>query len=80
MRFLGTGGAVAAAGLSVLGSDRADALPARTRQVVTFHGEHQGGIDTAVQQRLFYGAFDLKGSDRNELGHSCAPGPTPQSG
>ncbi len=70
-RFLGTGGAVAAAGatavLSPIGTDRAAAVPSRSREVVEFHGDHQAGIATAVQQRLFYGAFDLKESDRGEL-------------
>ena len=41
-----------------LGADRpaAGAGGRRGRQVVAFHGEHQAGIDTAAQHRLFYGA------------------------
>lgn len=40
------------------GSARADADPGAT-DVVPFHGVHQAGIATPVQDRLAFGAFDL---------------------
>jgi deferrochelatase/peroxidase EfeB len=50
----------------MLGNAVADATP-NVRRTVDFHGEHQAGISTAVQDRLFYGAFDLLGDDAGEL-------------
>lgn len=32
-----------------------------------FHGEHQAGIASAVQDRLHFAAFDVKTKDRAEL-------------
>jgi deferrochelatase/peroxidase EfeB len=37
------------------------------RRIVPFYGEHQGGIATAAQDRLVFGAFDVTLSDRREL-------------
>ncbi len=34
---------------------------------VPFHGEHQAGIASAVQDRLHFAAFDVKTKDRAEL-------------
>jgi deferrochelatase/peroxidase EfeB len=36
-------------------------------QVVPFHGSHQAGIDTDVQDRLAFAAFDVTTTDRTEL-------------
>ncbi|MCY0918585.1 iron uptake transporter deferrochelatase/peroxidase subunit [Streptomyces sp. H27-G5] len=57
-----TGGAVA-----VFGGDP-DVVPAgSTGAAVPFHGEHQAGIATAVQDRLHFAAFDVTTKDRAEL-------------
>lgn len=70
-RFLGAGalggGALLAA--SALGPD---VLLARVAglapvQPVPFHGRHQAGIATPVQQRLVYAAYDVATADRTEL-------------
>ncbi|MFF2191842.1 iron uptake transporter deferrochelatase/peroxidase subunit [Streptomyces sp. NPDC058157] len=71
---LGWGGAglalgAAAAGGAVAafdgGSDIAPAASAGA--AVPFHGEHQAGIASAVQDRLHFAAFDVKTKDREEL-------------
>jgi deferrochelatase/peroxidase EfeB len=36
-------------------------------QIVPFHGEHQAGIVTPVQDRLMYAAFDVTSEDRTDL-------------
>ncbi|MFE0207098.1 iron uptake transporter deferrochelatase/peroxidase subunit [Streptomyces sp. NPDC058985] len=54
------GGAVAAAGSG--GSDSVGDGGA-----VPFHGPHQAGIATAVQDRLHFAAFDVRTDDRAEL-------------
>ncbi|WP_030723473.1 iron uptake transporter deferrochelatase/peroxidase subunit [Streptomyces sp. NRRL F-2580] len=56
------GGAVAAFGG---GSDMVSAAAAGG--AVPFHGEHQAGIATAVQDRLHFAAFDVKTKSREEL-------------
>ncbi|MFE9630610.1 iron uptake transporter deferrochelatase/peroxidase subunit [Streptomyces sp. NPDC006463] len=56
------GGAVAAFGS---GPDLVSASAAGT--AVPFHGEHQAGIASAVQDRLHFAAFDVKTKDREEL-------------
>ncbi|MFD4869321.1 iron uptake transporter deferrochelatase/peroxidase subunit [Streptomyces sp. NPDC058412] len=56
------GGAVAAFGD---GSDMVSAAAAGS--AVPFHGEHQAGIATAVQDRLHFAAFDVKTKSREEL-------------
>ncbi|HEX2896291.1 MAG TPA: iron uptake transporter deferrochelatase/peroxidase subunit [Marmoricola sp.] len=71
-RVLGVAGAGALAGASALGgfgvaqaqqddgqSDGALAHP--------FHGEHQAGITTAAQDRLYFASFDVTTSSRDEL-------------
>ncbi|MFI1780584.1 iron uptake transporter deferrochelatase/peroxidase subunit [Streptomyces rubiginosohelvolus] len=35
--------------------------------VIPFHGRHQAGVATAVQDRLHFAAFDVKTQDRSEL-------------
>src|SRR5580765_1923321 len=60
------GGAVvlAAGGGFALGRLDDDGKPS---SVVPFHGEHQAGIATAVQDRLMFASFDLTLSSRAEL-------------
>ncbi|MFF5140724.1 iron uptake transporter deferrochelatase/peroxidase subunit [Streptomyces sp. NPDC013157] len=55
------GGAVAAAESG--GDDSTDA----TTAAVPFHGAHQAGIATPVQDRLHFAAFDVKTDDRAEF-------------
>ncbi|WP_448318428.1 iron uptake transporter deferrochelatase/peroxidase subunit [Streptomyces sp. CO7] len=54
------GGAVAVAGV---GEDE----HSTPEGVVPFHGRHQAGIATPVQDRLHFAAFDVKTKDRAEL-------------
>ncbi|WP_416482138.1 iron uptake transporter deferrochelatase/peroxidase subunit [Streptomyces sp. CL12] len=61
-------GAVAAGGAVALtdaGSGTADAADAGG--AVEFHGAHQAGIATPVQDRLHFAAFDVKTDDREEF-------------
>ncbi|UQA98016.1 iron uptake transporter deferrochelatase/peroxidase subunit [Streptomyces halobius] len=64
-------GAVAAGGTAVAlrpGSDGRPAVPDDTLgAAVPFHGTHQAGIATAVQDRLHFAAFDVTTDDRAEL-------------
>ena len=57
------GGAAAAAG--TVGQDTGSA--GSRGEAVPFHGEHQAGIATAVQDRLHFAAFDVTTDDREEL-------------
>ncbi|MEU2263541.1 iron uptake transporter deferrochelatase/peroxidase subunit [Streptomyces sp. NPDC019645] len=57
------GGAVAAA---TTGGDRT-APAAAGGAAVPFHGAHQAGIATAVQDRLHFASFDVRTGDRAEL-------------
>jgi deferrochelatase/peroxidase EfeB len=67
--------AVAGAGGFVLGHHVADDEPSTTRTaaqlaastIVPFHGAHQAGIATPVQDRLIFGAFDVVSDDRSDL-------------
>jgi deferrochelatase/peroxidase EfeB len=45
----------------------APAVSASAGTVVPFHGPHQAGIATAVQDRLIFGAFDVTSDDRAAL-------------
>ncbi|MGW6396236.1 iron uptake transporter deferrochelatase/peroxidase subunit [Streptomyces sp. NPDC055103] len=61
-------GAAAAGGAVVLARDGDATAPvADTGGAVPFHGAHQAGIATAVQDRLHFAAFDVKTKDRAEL-------------
>ncbi|MFI8965091.1 iron uptake transporter deferrochelatase/peroxidase subunit [Streptomyces sp. NPDC053493] len=62
-------GAAAAGGAVALTRGREDAtVPvAESGAAVPFHGAHQAGIATAVQDRLHFAAFDVKTKDRAEL-------------
>ncbi|UNM14768.1 deferrochelatase/peroxidase EfeB [Streptomyces formicae] len=57
------GGAVAA----VTGGGDATATAAASGAAVPFHGTHQAGVATAVQDRLHFASFDVKTGDRAEL-------------
>lgn len=74
--LLGWGGAglalgAAAAGGTVAALRDGDSQPAAsasdTGAAVPFHGPHQAGIATAVQDRLHFAAFDVTTEDRTEL-------------
>ncbi|MFE0102208.1 iron uptake transporter deferrochelatase/peroxidase subunit [Streptomyces sp. NPDC059009] len=73
--LLGWGGAGLALGAAVAGGAVAlardgddEAVPAgEAGAAVTFHGRHQAGIATAVQDRLHFAAFDVKTADRAEF-------------
>jgi deferrochelatase/peroxidase EfeB len=60
-------GAAAAAGANVLAAPAAAAGLDAPDQVVPFHGRHQAGIATPVQDRLLFAAYDVKSDDRDEL-------------
>lgn len=71
---LGWGGAGLALGAAAAGGSVAaltggsDPVPAAlTGAAVPFHGAHQAGIATAVQDRLHFASFDVKTKDRAEL-------------
>ncbi|MFD7031114.1 iron uptake transporter deferrochelatase/peroxidase subunit [Streptomyces sp. NPDC059917] len=61
-------GAAAAGGTVAALTSGSDAVPAASAgAAVPFHGEHQAGIATAVQDRLHFAAFDVTTKDRAEL-------------
>ncbi|MER7465211.1 iron uptake transporter deferrochelatase/peroxidase subunit [Streptomyces sp. NPDC097981] len=61
-------GAAAAGGTVAAMTSASDAVPAAlSGSAVPFHGKHQAGIATAVQDRLHFAAFDVKTKDRAEL-------------
>lgn len=61
-------GAAAAGGAAVALGRQTDAVPtAGAGAAVPFHGPHQAGIATPVQDRLHFAAFDVKTDDRAEL-------------
>ena len=63
------GAAATVAGCDGVGSSKsASEKPADTEaELVAFHGLHQAGIATPVQERLIYGTFDLLDDDRGTL-------------
>lgn len=74
--LLGWGGAGLALGAAVTGGAVAvarsgdEAVPAASASAggaVAFHGRHQAGIATAVQDRLHFAAFDVKTDDRAQF-------------
>lgn len=74
--LLGWGGAGLALGAAAAGGAVAmarsdsgdDVVPAgATGAAVAFHGAHQAGIATGVQDRLHFAAFDVKTDDREEF-------------
>ncbi|MBZ4019549.1 iron uptake transporter deferrochelatase/peroxidase subunit [Streptomyces purpurogeneiscleroticus] len=61
-------GAVAAGGTAAALAAGDDPAPAGAAgAAVPFHGAHQAGIATAVQDRLHFAAFDVTTEDREEL-------------
>ncbi|MFJ9564800.1 iron uptake transporter deferrochelatase/peroxidase subunit [Streptomyces fuscichromogenes] len=73
--LIGWGGAGLALGAAVAGGavamaeagDDAAPVAADTGGAVPFHGAHQAGIATPVQDRLHFAAFDVKTDDRAEF-------------
>ncbi|MEV5983953.1 iron uptake transporter deferrochelatase/peroxidase subunit [Streptomyces sp. NPDC052051] len=71
--LIGWGGAGLALGAAVAGGAVAVARPheaaasadSSTGGAAAFHGAHQAGISTAVQDRLHFAAFDVKTTDRD---------------
>ncbi len=70
---IGWGGAGLALGAAAAGSavaltrDGGTVPAADAGRAVPFHGPHQAGIATAVQDRLHFAAFDVTTKDRAEL-------------
>ncbi|MEU6863580.1 iron uptake transporter deferrochelatase/peroxidase subunit [Streptomyces sp. NPDC046876] len=64
---LALGAAAAGGAAAALGSGSDIAPVASAGGAVPFHGEHQAGIASAVQDRLHFAAFDVKTKDRAEL-------------
>ncbi|MCX4822683.1 iron uptake transporter deferrochelatase/peroxidase subunit [Streptomyces sp. NBC_01142] len=61
-------GAAAAGGAAVAVTRGEETVPAAASgAAVPFHGAHQAGIATAVQDRLHFASFDVKTTDRAEL-------------
>ncbi|MFI1676489.1 iron uptake transporter deferrochelatase/peroxidase subunit [Streptomyces sp. NPDC020607] len=61
-------GAAAAGGAVAMARSGDDVAPAaEPGAAVAFHGAHQAGIATAVQDRLHFAAFDVKTADRDEF-------------
>ncbi|MFB0620046.1 iron uptake transporter deferrochelatase/peroxidase subunit [Streptomyces sp. AGS-58] len=71
--LIGWGGAGLALGAAAAGGtvamtrtgDDVDPVAAETGGAVEFHGAHQAGIATPVQDRLHFAAFDVKTDDRD---------------
>ncbi|MFF3684330.1 iron uptake transporter deferrochelatase/peroxidase subunit [Streptomyces sp. NPDC002187] len=65
---LALGAAAAGGTAAALGRGDGTTVPAAdSGAAVPFHGAHQAGITTAVQDRLHFAAFDVKTTDRAEL-------------
>ncbi|MFE9852347.1 iron uptake transporter deferrochelatase/peroxidase subunit [Streptomyces sp. NPDC005576] len=60
-------GAAAGGAVAVLSGASDGDSGAGTGSAVPFHGEHQAGIASAVQDRLHFAAFDVRTEDRAEL-------------
>jgi deferrochelatase/peroxidase EfeB len=64
---LGAAGVGLGAGGYLVGHDAASADAAETDGTVPFFDEHQAGIATPVQDRLFFASFDLETESKAEL-------------
>ncbi|WP_055550869.1 iron uptake transporter deferrochelatase/peroxidase subunit [Streptomyces sp. NBRC 110028] len=64
---LALGAAAAGGTAAALGTDDGPGQAADSGGAVPFHGAHQAGIATAVQDRLHFAAFDVTTDDRAEL-------------
>ncbi|MFF7200728.1 MULTISPECIES: iron uptake transporter deferrochelatase/peroxidase subunit [unclassified Streptomyces] len=64
---LALGAAAAGGTVAALGGGDETATAAASGSAVPFHGVHQAGVATAVQDRLHFAAFDVKTKDRAEL-------------
>ncbi|MFD9631520.1 iron uptake transporter deferrochelatase/peroxidase subunit [Streptomyces violascens] len=65
---LALGAAAAGGAVAVVKDGGSDAVPAAdTGAAVPFHGAHQAGIATAVQDRLHFASFDVTTKDRAAL-------------
>jgi deferrochelatase/peroxidase EfeB len=64
---LGAAGVGLGAGGYLIGHDDATAEAGEASGAVPFFGEHQAGIATPVQDRLFFASFDLETESRAEL-------------
>ncbi|WP_405815972.1 iron uptake transporter deferrochelatase/peroxidase subunit [Streptomyces sp. NBC_01390] len=65
---LALGAAVAGGGVAMTrGGDDVQTVAADAGGAVDFHGGHQSGISTPVQDRLHFAAFDLETDDRAEF-------------
>jgi deferrochelatase/peroxidase EfeB len=66
--LIGAAGAAGVTGGFAAGAARGDVSPSTTDLVVPFHGRHQAGITTAVQQHLYFASFDMTSTaGREEL-------------
>jgi deferrochelatase/peroxidase EfeB len=63
---IGAAGIGLGAGGYLVGQESAEASGEGTGSV-PFYGEHQAGIDTAAQDRLFFASFDLLTENPAEL-------------
>jgi deferrochelatase/peroxidase EfeB len=64
---IGAAGVGLGAGGYLVGHDAAEADAAEASGAVPFHGDHQAGIATPVQDRLHFASFDLETESRSEL-------------
>ena len=64
---IGAAGVGLGAGGYLIGHDAAEADAAESMGTVPFHGEHQAGISTPVQDRLHFASFDLETESKAEL-------------
>jgi deferrochelatase/peroxidase EfeB len=64
---LGATGVALGAGGYLIGQDNAEAAEIPGTGPVPFYGEHQAGIATPAQDRLFFASFDLETESKTEL-------------
>ncbi len=64
---IGAAGVGLGAGGYLIGHEAAEADAAESTGSVPFHGQHQAGISTPAQDRLFFASFDLETESKAEL-------------